>query len=102
MGSCLRTVHHPLGYRRRKEQQAPSLYRGLSTTHRNRYLARLFQDSDFFRSEPTTGLSYIVSAQPNLATPSSVLLIRLTFSPWPDTSGGIYLLAIGSSEYSSS
>ena len=39
--------------------------------------------------------------RPDLATPSSVLLVLLAFSPCPDN-GGIDLLVIGSSECLSS
>ena len=66
--------------------------------HHGRYLARLFQDHDFFQSGPTTGHSHSVSALPDLITPSSILLVPLAFSPCPDVNGGINLLTIGSSE----
>ena len=62
--------------------------------HRGRYLARLFQEIDFFLSRPVTGHSHIISAQPNLVTFSSVLLVPLAFSPCPNANGGIDPLAI--------
>ena len=99
--SCLRIVHRPLGYRRRQEQRAPSLYHRRSTAHRDHYLVRFFQDRDFFQSGLATNHSRVVSARPDLATLSSVLLVPLVFSPCPDANGGIDLLAIGSSECSS-
>ena len=95
-------VHRPLGYQSHQEQRAHSLYHGQSTAHRGRYLLRLFQDRNFCRFGPVTGHSRIVSAKPDLTTLSSVLLVPLAFSPCLDASGGIDLLAIGSSECSSS
>ena len=98
MGNCLRTAHRPLGHRRCQEQQALSLYQRRSVAHRGRYLTRLFQDRGFFQSGPATGHSRFVSAQPDLATPSSVLFVPLAFSPCPESNGGIDLLTIGRSE----
>ena len=69
--------------------------------HRCRYLARLFQDRDFFQSGPATGHSHVISAQPDPTTLSSVLLVPLAFSPCPEANGETNLLVIGSSECSS-
>ena len=80
-----------LGYRRRQEQRAPSIYHGQS----EQWAPSL---CDFFQSRLTTGRSRAVRARPNLATLSFVLLVPLAFSPCPDTNGRIGLLAIGSSE----
>ena len=49
-----------------------------------------------------TGHSHAISAWPDLATPSYVLLVSLAFSPCLDANGGSDLLEIGSSECSSS
>ena len=102
MGNCLWTTHRLLRYRCCHEQHAPSLYHKRSVVHHNSYLTHLFQDRGFFQSGPRTGRSRVVSAQPDLATPSSVLLVPLAFSPCPNIEGGIDLLAIGSSECLSS
>ena len=69
--------------------------------HRRRYLTHLFQDHSFFQSTPVIGHSHAISTQPNLATPSSVLLVPLAFSPCPDINGEIDLLVIGSLKCSS-
>ena len=61
--------------------------------HHSLYLAHLYQDRDFFQSGPAAGHSHAVSARPNLATPSSILLVPLAFSPCPESNGGIDLLA---------
>ena len=70
--------------------------------HRDRYLARLFQDRNFCQFGPVTSHSHTVSARPDFATPSSVLFVPLSFSPCPDVNRRIDLLVIGSSECSSS
>ena len=101
MGSYLRTVHCLLGFRRRREEWAPSLYRGRSIVHHRRYSACLFQDRNFFQSRPAIDHSRVVSARPGLVTLLSVLLIPLAFSPCPDANGGIGLLVVGSPECSS-
>ena len=70
--------------------------------YRGRYLALLFQVRDFFQSRPATGHCHAISARPDLATPSSLLLIPLVFSSCPKANGGIDLLEIGLSKCSSS
>ena len=62
-----------------------------------RCLVRLFQDRGYFQSRPATGHSHAASVHPAHVTPSSVLLVPLTFSPSPKASGGTDLLVTGSS-----
>ena len=98
MGSCLRTAHRPLGYRRCQEERAASLYHGRSVTHRDHYLMCL---CEFFQSRLTASHPRAVNSCPSLETLLPVLLVPLAFSPCPDANGGIGLLAIGSSKCSS-
>ena len=102
MGSFLRLVHRLLGCQCRQEEWAPSLYCEQLIAHRDHYLMLFFQDHEFFQSGPATSHSHAVSASPNPATLSYVSFVPLAFSPCPDAKGGIDLLAIGSSECSSS
>ena len=56
---------------------------------------------DLFRFGLAIDHSRVVSAKPNPATLSYVLLVPFAFSPCPEANGGIGFLEIGSPECSS-